>query len=238
MRNILHLLTGELVRLVKYKIIFFSILVSAIWSIIIGVTDAEVGKALAPMLIMIDGGMMSILLLAASFFLEKQEGTIKTLLVTPIDLWQVLLAKVLSSLCVALISLGLVSGTLWIVHGVEINYLIAIPSLLFVLAAHTAIGFWLTLLSKDFGSLIIRIAGVMILFIVPSFLFLLGLVDESLTFLMILSPSYAAEYLMKSAYEFQSWPEFVASIVYLGALAGLIFPFIVYRKYQIFAIEG
>src|SRR5690554_4622026 len=104
MKILLYLTKGEITRLFKYKTLIVGLIVSFLWVLIIAFSDEESAMTLLPMLIFVDAAMMSILLLAASFYFEKQEEITKTLLVTPIKLWQLLDAKILASLFSGLLS--------------------------------------------------------------------------------------------------------------------------------------
>lgn len=63
-------------------------------------------------MIFVDVAAMSILLLGASHHLEKQDGTIKTMMVLPVSPWAVLVAKTIASLVLALESALIVSVAL------------------------------------------------------------------------------------------------------------------------------
>jgi hypothetical protein len=78
MKNWFVLLLGELIRLWKYKILLFGVLVSLIWVLIVSLVSKTEALSLMPMLLVLDTGMMVIILLASSYYYEKQEGTIKT----------------------------------------------------------------------------------------------------------------------------------------------------------------
>jgi hypothetical protein len=74
-----HLLKGEVARLFKYKIMWFGSALSLIW-----VWSWSCRPKMKPKpepFPYQDTGMMSIILLASSFYYEKQENTIKSLFV-------------------------------------------------------------------------------------------------------------------------------------------------------------
>lgn len=229
---------AELHRLFRYKIIFFSFLVSAIWILILALSDAEVAEGLAPTLIVMDSGMMSILLLAASFYFEKQEETIKSMLVTPVSLSMILIAKVASAMTAGIVSMLAVAGFAWIVHGIETNLLLMGVYVLFIVAGNTAIGYYFILRSKDFTGLIVKIAGVLLLFYIPSLLVPLGLLADEYAIVALLSPIYAGGRLIESLYKTVPSVEVWISLCYLGLIAGILYPFVIYKKYQKVAIEG
>jgi len=94
MNNIWKLFKGEIVRLFLYKVVFFAVLVSSIWVLIISLLSASEVKTLLPFVVVMDSGLMSIILLGPMFYYEKQEGIAKSLLVAPISVAEILIAKV------------------------------------------------------------------------------------------------------------------------------------------------
>jgi len=233
-----RLYKGEIHRLFKYKIIFFGFLVSIIWIIIVALSDQTTAQALVPTLIVMDAGMMSIILLAASFFFEKQEGTIKTLFVTPVPLSWILLAKVASAMTSGILSMLLVAGSAWIVHGIATNLLLMGIYVLFIVAGNTAIGYVFILSSKDFLSMLVKLSMVLILFYIPSMLVPLGIIPKRLEFIALISPVYSGSFLIESLYSDLPTAQIVFAIVYLGVVSTTIYPFVVYKKYQKVAVQG
>lgn len=238
MNKLGHLLLGELRRLVKYKIVFFSLLVSFIWVVVIALTDETVAKTFVPYLIIMDAGLMSIILLSASFFFEKQEGSIQSILVSPVSLKVFLLAKVLSMGLVTLISFGLVVGSALIFH----DFPIAVGELLIytmiVVLSHTAIGYVLTLYSKDFMQTLTRVMLFMFLYMVPLILVPLGIVTEKWDVIFFIIPTYSSQVLFQGAVEsVPLWKTLVAS-GYLVLIAALLYPLVVIKRYEIVALEG
>jgi fluoroquinolone transport system permease protein len=238
MKMLGFLFAGEIRRLFKYKIIFFSFLVSAIWVAIIALSDPATAEGLAPTLIVTDAGMMSIVLLGASFFFEKQEETLKTLLVTPAPVWAILLAKVASAMAAGLVSMVLVAGSAWLIHGVAVNFLLLGLYVLVIVAGNTAIGYVMILVSRDFMSMLVKFAGLMIAFYVPSLLVPLGIIPAEFDFVGILSPVYAGSLLIQSLYQpVETW-KLLLALLFLAGIAAALYPSFIYRRFQKVAIEG
>lgn len=241
MKSFWFLFRGEIVRLFKYKIIYFGILVSAIWVIILAITPKEEALSLMPTLLVFDTGMMSILLLAASYFYEKQEGTIKTLFVSPISTAQLLMAKVLSSLLSGLISMALIGLAMLFLHGVtSIDYPLAFFYVILSTFAHVSIGYLLIFNSVDFMGLLMKYAILDILLLLPTAFVSLGLIPESWLWTAFFSPSYCAQYLMNSliaepnTIDATSW---WSSIAILLAISGTLFPIFIHPLFKREAIQ-
>ncbi|MDD3122271.1 MAG: ABC transporter permease [Candidatus Izemoplasmatales bacterium] len=238
MDKLFHLIKGEIFRLFKYKIFFFGILVSVIWVIILGLSDKATAESLAPSLVLMDAGLMSIILLASSFFLEKQEGTLHALLVSPVSLSKVLIAKIVSAIFMGLISFILVIGCVMIVHGSKVNVFYLLFYTIIVILAHTSIGYVLILRAKDFMALLVACMGVILLFMSPLLLMALDIVPSSLEFLVFLSPTYAGQVLVQSQFQMVDSSKIILSIAYLILIPAILYPLVVYKRFEKVAIEG
>jgi len=238
MTKLWQLIKGEILRLFRYKIVFFSVLVSLIWILIIALSDNEAAIALVPFLVLMDAAMMSIILLGSSFFLEKQEGTMQSLLVTPVTLVSVLVAKIISALFMTLLSFLIVIGSTYIFHDFHAPVLLLLLYTLLVVMSHTALGYVITLFSRDFMQMLFRYMGIFLLFLIPMVLVLIDVIPQDYDFLVLLSPTYSGQILFQSTIiTVEPWKVVFASI-YLFLIAITLYPTVVFRKFQKVALEG
>jgi ABC-type multidrug transport system permease subunit len=236
MKNWLILLWGELMRLWKYKILLFGFLVSLIWVLIVSLVNRTEALSLMPMLLVLDTGMMVILLLASSYYFEKQEGTIKTLFVTPIHAMQLLSAKIASTFVSGLISMTLIGLAVFLIHGIDtINYPLAFLYVVLSTLAHVAIGFLLIFSSIDFMSLLMKHSMLMLVLLLPSVLEPLALIPENLRYFNFLSPSYASQILMNSLITPMTLPlqqDVGLALTSLVILSLLMYPLFIYPGFK------
>jgi len=238
MKNLFNLIRGEMIRLYKYKILVIGIATSLIWVLIIGFSDANAASVLTPLLIFMDAAMMSIILLAAAFYLEKQEGTVKTLLVTPVHLWEILFAKAIAALVMGIVSAIVVVAASLLIHGIEIRLIVLFVFILIVVASHTAIGLTLTLFSKDFGGLIVNYALFALIAFLPSLLLGINVIPEAYSDILLISPSHAGQMMITSAFKTVEPHILWISIAYLICLTGLLYGLVIYKRFKKYAIEG
>ena len=104
MNNLLNLIKGEIVRLGKYQIMTIGLLTSVIWLIIFALIKQEEALELAPVFLFADMAIMSIILMGASFYLEKQEGTLNSVMMLPVNIGDILIAKTVASIIMGLLS--------------------------------------------------------------------------------------------------------------------------------------
>lgn len=233
MSSLWRLISGEIQRLIRYKILPMSIAVSAIWIIIFLFISKDDASLLAPLLIFVDISIMSILLIGASHHLEKQEGTIKSMMVMPVSAGEILISKIISSMVLGVVSFIIMSITLYVIHGLTFNYLLMFIFILIAGAAHAAIGFFLAHYSKDFTSMLGWLMAYTFPFALPSILFIFGIIDMKYEWLLMLSPSHAASTLINSAFLNQlDWSKIFTACAYLIILSFILLKLVVYPLFK------
>lgn len=239
MSSLLRLIAGELKRLVRYNILPVSLVTAMIWIVLFLFLSEKEAREIVPLLIFVDVAAMSILLLGASHHLEKQEGTMRTMMVMPVSLGQILAAKTIASMVLAIESAIVTSVALFFIHGVTFNYVVLLMFVAIAGAAHAAIGFVLSLRSRDFTSMLGLLMGYMFLFTLPSILFSFGVIDEKYEWLLMLSPSHSASHLITAAMtgEFEVAMTIIGCL-YLAVLAAVLFKFDVYPRFKDNAVRG
>lgn len=238
MNKFFSLWKGEVLRLWRYKITFFGLLVSVIWLVIIMLVSEEEANQLLPQILMLDSGLMAIILLAAAYFYEKQEGTMKAVLVSPTSPIVLLMSKVAGALVGSLISLVLIWLTMVLVHD---SVFPIFPSLLFILlitVAHLSIGYVLIYMSHDFMDLLIKYTGVVLLLFVPIILVNLDIIPESWQWTALLSPTFAGQRALSHLWQPLSISDLMITILFLFAYPALLFPFYVLPQFRKEAISA
>ena len=239
MMNIKKLVLGELRRLITYKILPISLVTAFIWIIIFLFISKEEARTVAPLLIFVDVTMMSILLIGASYHFEKQEGTIKSMMMMPVSLGQILSAKMMSAMVLGIESAIITSIALYFIHGITFNYALLLVFVIIAGGTHAAIGFFLSLSSKDFTSTLGLLMVYMIFLGVPSILFSFNVIPVEFDWLLMLSPSHSASTLINSVVTSEYHvAKVIAGCLYLIILAGILLKFVVFPKFKDNAVRG
>jgi ABC-type multidrug transport system permease subunit len=239
MNNAFRLIGGEIKRLVSYKLLARSLATGIIWMLVFFfISTKDAGNA-APMLMFVDVSIVLMMLLGASFYLERQENTIKSIMVAPVSLWQILSSKVVSSLMLTLITVTITCAAVYFVHAVSFNYALLLLFVILAAAAHAAIGFSLALFGKNLGSMLIMVIVYVFVFTVPSILLAVKIIDARYEWIVMISPSHAARTLFSSVVsgEFE-WGKTLFSCIYLPVLAAALMKFVVYPKFKSRAVRG
>ena len=237
MKGMLKLLKGEMRRLVLYKILPVSLFTSLIWIAVFLFVSAEEAKELMPMLIFVDVSVMSVFLIGASHHLEKQEGVIKSMMIMPVSMGQILISKIIASMVLALESALVTSLALLIIHGELINIPLLLLFVVIAGAAHAAIGFFLALCSRDFSVMLGLFMLYMIPLTVPSILQMLGVINVSEWVLMI-TPSYSSVMMISAAVSGYEAVKVVVASAYLCVFTLVLLRYVVYPRFKKVSVRG
>ncbi len=223
MKTLWKLLLFEMRRMVNYKILPVSLVTSVLWIILFFLLSKAESQTIAPLLLFTDVVMMSILLTGASYHLERQEGTVKSLLVTPAGIGAIVVSKVLASLVLSLESAVVTCGALYFIHGITLDYGLLLAAVLVSGAAHAVLGYSFSLLSRDFSGLLGYISLYILVFALPPILLYMHVIPAEYDWLMIFSPADAAQTLLGAAFTgIQSMFKLLLSFGYLAALTAAL----------------
>lgn len=237
MNKLMILVKGEIIRLLKYKVLMISIFVSLIWAAILFFSSKEEITTMMPLLLMVDATMMTVMYLGASFYLEKQEGSIKSLLVAPVDLKLIIATKVIGAFIMSLMSGVVLGAVAFFVHGVQVNFLLLILYLAVIVFAHTAIGFLLFLNAKDFSQMLGVYIFYALLTTIPTILYMLGMVPAKFKLLMLISPSYASQILIESVLMKVDLLDIIIALVYLLGLGVLLYATYIFKNFRKYMVK-
>jgi fluoroquinolone transport system permease protein len=238
MGKLWFLFKGEVIRLWRYKITLFGLLVSGIWLLIIAIVSQQEANALLPQLLILDSGLMSIILLAAAYFYEKQEGTMKAVLVSPTSPALLLASKVMGALVGSLISLLLMWLAMMVIHQTTFPILPALIIIILTTVAHISIGYLLIYLSQDFMDLLLKYTLAVIILFTPTILVSLEIVDASWQWIAFFSPTYAGQRSLSHLWQPLSTTDLWFSWLSLAIYPLILFPLYILPKFRKEAIRA
>lgn len=237
MNKFFALIKGEVIRLWRYQITLFGLMVSAIWIILLAVVSKEEANALLPQLIVLDSGLMAIILLGAAYFYEKQEGTMKAVLVSPTSPAVLLSAKIIGTLMGNLLSVFLMWLTMLIVHQSVFPIIAALGLVILITLTHLSIGYVLIYWSKDFMDLLLKYTFVVLVLFVPTILVSLDVLTDGYENLAYLSPTYSGQILISQLWNTGTESILAAWILTIVYPLGL-FPFYILPQFRKEAIRA
>ena len=237
MNKFATLVQGELLRLKRYNLLTASLFVSAVWVGLLHFLDIENVSKLIPQMIFIDVTTMAMLLVGVTFIYERDEATIRSMLVSPITKSQYLLAKMISNIIPSILSLTIMYIYSKLFKVVEINYFLLLGAVILVAFFHSLIGFLLTYYSKDFTDLVMTIMKLFFVFLLPVILDEFNIVTNEIfkKIVYILPTKSALILLMGTTGKIQSW-EIIVSFIYI-LLGSIVLYYLVWKSFDRYALK-
>lgn len=231
------LVRGELIRLRRYNLFAAALFVSAIWVGILHFLNVENVTTLVPQLIFLDVTTMATLLVGVTFIYEREESTIRTILVAPISKHQYLLGKIISNIIPSILSLSIMYGYSKLFKVIEINYFLLLGAVVLVSFFHSLIGLLLTYFSRDFTGLVMAIMLLFIIFLLPVILVEFNIITSEIfsKLIYVLPTKSALMLIMGTTGNIEGW-EIIISLVYL-IISSLVLYYLLVRNFDLYALR-
>lgn len=237
MRNFYVLFSGELQRLKRYNILGASLIVSLIWIGILYFVEIDNITDMVPLLLFIDATSMPMLLIGATMFYERQEEVIKTLLVSPIDKTQYILAKTFANIISSVITVVLIYAYAKLFKEINLSFLGLLGSICLIAFFHSLIGFILTYNTKDFTEMLMGMMKYVFIFTIPIILEWAGLItNKTIKRILYIIPTKSSLVLLNSTGGGIEPQEIWTSIIYLAMVSIALF-YGVWKKFDDFAMK-
>ena len=160
-------------------------LLSALYIIILRSLPEDLSDFLLPLIVFTDPAVVGFFFIGGIIFLEKEENTLESLFVTPINLWDYLISKAISLTTLAVVTSFIITIA---VKGASFQ-----PLLLFIGVVLTSIIFtFLGLVTASRFNTINKYFILSVIFILPLFLPLLDFFDIYKSSLFLLFPTMAS----------------------------------------------
>lgn len=237
MNRFITLIKGELLRLQRYNLFAASLFVSAMWVGVLHFVDMENVTKLIPQLVFIDVTTMAMLLVGVTFIYERDEATIRSMLVSPISKSEYILAKMISNIIPSILSLTIMYIYSRIFKTVNISYLLLLSGVILVAFFHSLIGFLLTYYSKDFTDLVMTIMKVFLVFLFPVILDEFNIVTNDIfKKLVYILPTKSALMILMGTTGDIELGKVVVSIIYM-LLGSIILYYLVWKNFERYSLK-
>lgn len=230
-RNGMILFKSEFIRLIKYRIIPISLAVSIIWMVTIYFIGEDASSTFASLFIALDASVMSLLMIGTSLFFEREENTLKPLLVTPISIHTILIVKLISTIYIAMQSAILVSLFVYFVMGISLNFIGVFISVIIIALVHGLIGFYLSMKSLDFTAFLVSMIIYTVSFGLPSLLIGLNVLPEWLEVVLVVSPMHVSMIYLNAAFQLEGALGIFSLEVILGTLWMMLVSYYLFKNY-------
>lgn len=237
MNNLFSLYLGELERMKKYNIFGASFLISLIWIGVLYFSDIKDVTFIFPLLLVLDATSMAMLMVGVTMFFEKEEGTIKTLLVSPISKSEYIISKTLANVTSSVISLVILYLYARFFKEIDVNILGMVMAVILISFFHSLIGFILTYYSKDFTGLLMGMMKYSFVAMLPVIFVEVGLIKSKLVSnILYIVPVKSSLILLKASIGGVKNLEIFISAGYL-IVVGVLLYYLVYKMFDQFAVK-
>ena len=240
MKNrLIYLIKGELLRLIKYRVITISVLLASLWSIILFFVELDIFQVVLPMIILVDATMMSMMYIGAVMFFEKKESTMSSMLVTPSKNSELILSKIIANTIHNFLSSALIVAVFIIIKEVQVNYFLITIAIILVTLFHTSLGLFLSYYQKDFTSLLMMVMTFSFLLVIPSILVMVGVFnDPAWDYILLINPVHSASIIISNSFlpNTIDW-QFYTSIGYLLIFGIVLYRFLILPKFKDYAVS-
>lgn len=237
MNRFITLIKGEIIRLKKYNLFAASLFVSAMWVGMLHFVDMENVTGIIPQLVFIDVTAMAMLLVGVTFIYERDEATIRSMLVSPVSKSEYILAKVISNIIPSILSLTIMFLYSKIFKTVDINYFTLLSGVILVAFFHSLIGLLLTYYSKDFTDLVMTIMKVFLIFLLPVVLDEFNIVtDKTFKKLVYIFPTKPTLVILMGTAGVVEHQKIIISIIYI-LLGSIILYYLIWKNFEKYALK-
>jgi len=222
--NLAALTKGELTRMRKYNILAAGLFVALIWIAVLHLTEAVEISMMLVVVLYFDVMAMAGIMIGVTVYYEKQESTIKTMLVSPISKEEFIMSKVMANLSSSLLTMAILLTYAYVVRDASVNILILLGAVVLGVIQFSMIGYLLTFRSRDFTGMLINLLLFNIFLGIPVIMDFVGLIQNDLFSKVLYAlPTKALLTLMTAAVNGpQTW-EVMLSVFYLVGLSTILF---------------
>lgn len=223
--------------MVRYHIVGAGLVVAFLWLLVLHFTEVIGVATMLPLLLFFDATSMAIILIGVTLFFEKQEGTLRSLQVSPINRTEQILAKTGGNILTAVQTLIILYLYAWIFKDIELSFLTLLLAVILVGLFHSLVGYLLTYRARGFTELLMGMFVYFFAFMFPVVFEQIGLIQNDIAkgFLYLL-PTKASLILLNAAGGAGETWEIVFSAFYLLAASALLLYYVL-KKFNEFALK-
>lgn len=237
MGRILFLIAGDFQRTIKYNILAATFFVTIIWAGVLHFTEIKDVTSFFPLLVFIDVTSMAVLFVGVSMFFEKQEGSIKSILISPVSKFEYIISKALVNMFLNVLVLILLYIYAVLFKEIDINIIGLTASVMLVSFLHSMIGFIITYYSKSFTDVLMGMMKYSLITMTPVLLEYMGIIkSDILKYIIKVLPTKASLDLLTAGPEQLSTATVTFNVVFLVVLCGFLY-FVVSKKFDEFAVK-
>jgi len=197
----------------KHGFYYVYIILALMYLIILSQFNQDIAKIILPIVIYIDPAVLGLFFIGGIVLLEKEQGILSLLYITPLRVWEYILSKL-----VTLTAISTLAGVAiaYLSYSGKINIFLLLIGIILTAVCFTLLGFIIATKAKSVNHYIVRVAPAMALFSLPCFsLIPNSIVPKFADKLLMVIPSVAALKITLAAFLPYSNNEIVFCIIWL-----------------------
>jgi fluoroquinolone transport system permease protein len=206
--RLLHAVLADIRFQVKQGFYLVYVVITAMYLIIMSFLPSNILAVALPLVVFSDPSVLGLFFIGGIILMEKGQGVLMVLVVSPLRTWEYILAKVIS---LAIVSVLAAFAITWFSHYPSVNWCLLLLSTILTSGIFTLLGIMINAGCNTVNQYMLKTIPYMLLFILPCFALLGFPYSEFFT----IFPSVAALKLMLGAYYGIAWYEATALAVYL-----------------------
>lgn len=206
--RLLHAVLADIRFQIKQGFYFVYVLITAMYLVIMSFLPEEILSIALPLVVFSDPSVLGLFFIGGIILMEKGQGILNVLVVSPLRSWEYVLSKVVS---LALVSVLVALAITFFSGFPSVNWLILIVSTILTSGIFTLLGIMINAGCNNVNQYLLKTIPYMLLFTLPCFALLGFPYSEIFT----IFPSVAALKLMLGAYHGISWMEAMMLTAYL-----------------------
>jgi fluoroquinolone transport system permease protein len=206
--RLLHAVLADIRFQIKQGFYLVYVVITAMYLIIMSFLPDQILAVAMPLVVFSDPSVLGLFFIGGIILMEKGQGVLMVLVVSPLRSWEYILAKVIS---LAIVSVLAAFAITYFSNYPTVNWWLLLMSTILTSGIFTLLGIMINAGCNTVNQYMLKTIPYMLLFILPCF----SLLGFPYSDFFTIFPSVAALKLMLGAYHGIAWYEAVALAVYL-----------------------
>jgi fluoroquinolone transport system permease protein len=196
------------------------VIITAMYLIIMSFLNDDILAVALPLVVFSDPSVLGLFFIGGIILMEKGQGVLMVLVVSPLRSWEYILSKVIS---LAIVSVLAAIAITYFTYYPTVNWWLLLVSTILTSGIFTLLGIMINAGCNTVNQYLLKTIPYMMLFILPCF----ALLGFPYSYFFTIFPSVAALKLMLGAFHGILWPEAIALTAYLLGINLLLLKFTV-----------
>lgn len=206
--RLLHAILADMRFQIKHGFYLVYVIITVMYLIILSFLPEDILSVALPLLVFSDPSVLGLFFIGGIILLEKGQGVLMVLVVTPLRSTEYILSKVIS---LSVISAAVAVTITWFSYFPSVNWVLLILATMLTSGIFTLLGIMINAGCNTVNQYMLKTIPYMLFFTLPCF----ALIGFPYSWLFTIVPSVAALKLMLGVYHGIVWYEAAALVVYL-----------------------